>query len=182
MKVMDEYSDDLLPSKSELKREVDALQQVGEQLMNLKPAELARLPLNEPLLRAIDESRRITSHEARRRHAQYVGKLMRTADGDAIQQALAALTDPLRHKRLLDWMERLDACADTRAAQPVLDEIMTTYAAADRQHLRNLLRNYLASRAPEGIEPDTATKEKFKRERRKFYNYLNELERNAPLY
>lgn len=182
MKVMDEYSDDLLPSKSELKREVDALQQVGEQLMNLKPAELARLPLNEPLLRAIDESRRITSHEARRRHAQYVGKLMRTADGDAIQQALAALTDPLRHKRLLDWMERLDACADTRAAQPVLDEIMTTYAAADRQHLRNLLRNYLASRAPEGVEPDNAAKEKFKRERRKFYNYLNELERNAPLY
>ena len=179
---MDEYSDDLLPSKSELKREVDALQQVGEQLMNLKPGELARLPLNEPLLRAIDESRRITSHEARRRHAQYVGKLMRTADGDAIQQALAALTDPLRHKRLLDWMERLDGCANTRSAQPIIDEITCLYAKADRQRLRNLLRNYLASRAPEGVEPDAAAKEKFKRERRKFYNYLNELERHAPLY
>src|SRR5690606_17242647 len=100
----------------------------------------------------IEESRRITSHEARRRHAQYVGKLMRTADGEAIERALAALTDPLRHKRLLDWMERLDDSADPRAAQPIIDEILATYFDADRQHLRNLLRNYLGSRVPEGVE------------------------------
>ncbi|MEY1662670.1 ribosome biogenesis factor YjgA [Isoalcanivorax beigongshangi] len=179
---MDEYNDDLLPSKSALKREVSALQDVGEQLMSLKAGELARLPLTEPLLRAIDESRRITSHEARRRHAQFIGKLMRGADGEAIERALAALTDPTRHKRLLDWMERLDACADSRAAQPVLNEITDLYSEADRQHLRNLLRNYLAARAPDGVEPDAATRERFKRERRKFYNYLNELERHAPLY
>ena len=60
----------------------------------------------------------------------------KNSPNQALEQALAALTDPLRHKRLLDWMERLDACADARAAQPILDEIMTTYAAADRQHLR----------------------------------------------
>lgn len=180
--MMDEYSDDLLPSKSARKREVDALQDIGEQLMNLKPADLARLPLNDALLHGIEESRRITSHEARRRQAQYIGKLMRGANGDEIEQALAALTDPLRHKRLLDWMERLDGCADTRAAQPVINEIISLYPDAERQHLRNLLRNYLASRAPEGVIPDDVTKDKFRRERRKFYDYLNELERHAPLY
>ena len=74
---MKQYSDDELPSKSELKKEMAQLQQYGLQLMALKPADLARLPLDGALLRAIEESSRITAHEARRRHAQYVGKLMR---------------------------------------------------------------------------------------------------------
>ncbi|MBZ2189610.1 DUF615 domain-containing protein [Alcanivorax sp. JB21] len=184
---MDEYNDDDLPSKSALKREVSALQEVGEKLMNLKAADRARLPLTDALVRAIDESKRITAHEARRRHAQYVGKLMRAADGDAIELALAALDDPLRHKRLLDWMERLDRSDNSKAAQVIVDEVMQTYAAADRQHLRNLLRNYFASRLPAGKQPDPdlpedrAALDKLQRERRKVYDYFNMLERNAPL-
>lgn len=184
---MDEYNDDDLPSKSARKREVNALQDVGEQLMNLKPADRARLPLTDALVRAIEESRRITANEARRRHAQYIGKLMRAAEGDAIERGLAALEDPLRHKRLLDWMERLDRSEDSKAAQSILQEVMDTYAAADRQHLRNLTRNFLASRLPDDGAPlpdpaaDKAARERFKRERRKVYDYLNDLERNAPL-
>jgi len=67
---VEQYNDDELASKSELKREMEQLQEYGLQLMSLKPAELARLPLNNALLLAIEESRRITAHEGRRRHAQ----------------------------------------------------------------------------------------------------------------
>lgn len=67
---------------------MEQLQEYGLQLMALKPHDLARLPLDGELLRAIEESRRITAHEARRRHAQYVGKLMRDEQSQRVIPAL----------------------------------------------------------------------------------------------
>ncbi len=73
------------PSKSQLKREMHALQALGETLIAMKPAERARFPLSDDMLRAIEETSRIRSHEGRRRHMQYVGKLIRKEDLTAIQ-------------------------------------------------------------------------------------------------
>ena len=46
----DEWEDEG-PSKSQLKRESEALQELGEELVNLKPTELAKVPLDEEPLR-----------------------------------------------------------------------------------------------------------------------------------
>ena len=167
---MEQYSDDELPSKSGLKKEM-------VQLMALKPHDLARLPLDGALLRAIEESRRITAHEARRRHAQYVGKLMRDEESQRVIPALIELKNPQRQRWLLDWQERLAEQADAKAADALVDEMMARYADTDRQTLRNLCRNVLGARVDREAEP--AAQEKYRRERKKLSEYLNDLERNC---
>lgn len=177
---MDEYSDGHLPSKSERKREMDELQQFGERLMALKENELARLPLTPRLRAGIDESRRITSHEARRRHAQFIGRLMREENGDAVIAALAELDNPMRQKWLADWQDRVLALDTPRAAEPLIGELLERYPDGDRQHLRNLIRNVLQARVRDE-EVDAAARDRFRRERKKLSAAVNELERNQPL-
>ena len=89
----DEDWQELPPSKSSRKREAHALQKLGEQLVQMRAAELALLPLPETLRDAIDEARRLTSRGALARQRQYIGKLMRDIDVEPIVAALAALTE-----------------------------------------------------------------------------------------
>ena len=78
------------PSKSARKRAALAAQQLGEELVLLRDAELQALDLPEPLLQAIREARRIRSRAAGARQRQYIGKLMREIDPAPIHAALAA--------------------------------------------------------------------------------------------
>ena len=83
--------DDKRPSKSQRKKEVHALQDLGVELVALSDERLAALELPERLRDAVMEARRITAREARRRQLQYIGKLMRKVDAEPIRAALAAL-------------------------------------------------------------------------------------------
>ncbi len=87
------------PSKSQRKREATALQDLGEHLVKLTPAQLRRVPLPEDLLAAVRTARAIPQRGARKRQLQLIGKLMRRLDeweADAIRAALATLLAP-RH-------------------------------------------------------------------------------------
>src|SRR4051812_9910281 len=84
---------DLPPSKSARKREAQALQKLGEQLVALRTADLERLPLPGNLRDAIDEARRLSGHGALARQRQYIGKLMREIDIEPVLAALDALTE-----------------------------------------------------------------------------------------
>jgi ribosome-associated protein len=68
------------PSKSQLKREMTALQDLGEELVELSRERLAKIDMPERLRDAILDAQRITKHEARRRQMQYIGKIMRDVD------------------------------------------------------------------------------------------------------
>jgi len=90
---MDETEDDgsaLPPSKSARKRAAHAAQKLGERLAGMREEELAELPLEDALRAALAEARRLTSRGARARQHQYIGKLMRGADIEAIEAALVA--------------------------------------------------------------------------------------------
>src|SRR5690554_2837159 len=77
----DQDSEDYLgPSKSQLKREMHALQELGKRMLDLSDEQLASLTISETLKAAIVESRRINQREARRRHLQYIGKVIRQED------------------------------------------------------------------------------------------------------
>ncbi|SRR5690554_2467434 len=176
---MNDFFQDDHVSKSELKRESARQQKLGEQLMTLSSEQLARLPLNSSLLNALNEAKRIHSHEARRRHASYVGKLVRASDDIAIEEALTALQDPLREQRLLHWVERLEQAPQENAQ--LFNEILSFFPHSDRQHLRQLIRHFISS-MPEAENPDAAAKQKFRREKRRLHQYLRELDQQAPLY
>jgi ribosome-associated protein len=80
------------PSKTQLKRQMHELQRLGERLAALAPAQLAQIELPEALREQIELTRRITAREALRRQLQYLGRLMRRADAEAIRAALADVT------------------------------------------------------------------------------------------
>ena len=145
------------PSKSQLKREMHALQTLGEQLIAMSPAERARFPLSDDMLAAIEETGRIRSHEGRRRHMQYVGKLMRREDLEAIQGIFNEIKQESRHRdlafhRLEAWRDRLIAEGDA-AVEIFIEE----YPDVDRQALRQLIRNAKSERE-RGKSPTNARK------------------------
>jgi len=82
---------DLKPSKSARKREFLALQKLGEDLITLKESDLRHIGLDEDLLEAILEARRIKSNSALRRQKQYIGKIMRNVDPEPIRAAIIRL-------------------------------------------------------------------------------------------
>ena len=95
---------DLKPSKSQKKRMQTALQNLGEQLIGLSDEQLAGLLLDERL--AVQEARRMKSHEAKRRQKQYIGKLMRDIDQEPIHALLSSLQGDDR------WQKRIFANAE----------------------------------------------------------------------
>jgi ribosome-associated protein len=74
------------PSKSQRKREMTALQDMGQKLLTLKSEKLKALALPDQLIEAIALAQRLTRHEAIRRQGQYIGRLMRDLDEDTINQ------------------------------------------------------------------------------------------------
>ena len=76
------------PSKTRLKQASHALQDLGEAAVALPDARLDALPIDESLRDAIRTYKKTRSHEGRRRQMQYIGKLMRQHDVDAIRQAV----------------------------------------------------------------------------------------------
>lgn len=74
------------PSKSENKREMHALQKMGEALVLLNANQLASLDLPRDLLIAIELGKTITSDKAKRRQHQFIGRLMRTIDEDVLMR------------------------------------------------------------------------------------------------
>ena len=103
-----------MPSKTALKREHTALQELGERMIGLEEEVLAGLPVDERLRDAISAAGSMSSRGALRRQKQLIGKLMRNADADAIRRALDALGADERHaKRVFAdaerWRERLSS-------------------------------------------------------------------------
>lgn len=137
---------DDLPSKSQRKRDMDALQDIGAELTELNEQQLASIALPENLRDAVLVARGMKHNEARRRQVQYIGKLMRQVDPAPIRVKLdgflsvsAEQTAQLHH--IERWRERL-------LAEPQsVSEFIAAYPQADSQQLRTLIRNTAEERA-----------------------------------
>jgi len=146
-------------SKSQHKRDMAALRDLGASLLELPQAQVEAIALPEKLAAALREARRITSHEARRRQVQYIGRLMRETDPEPIRAALAAATGRsamarAQQRQLELWRERL--IQDDAA----LTEFAAAAPAADLQVLRSLIRN--ARREIAGARPPRSQRELFR--------------------
>src|SRR5262249_47784647 len=127
-------------SKTQRKREMHALQELGEQLVGLTAAQLARLELPEKLLDAVQLAQQIHKFGALRRQLQYVGRLMRDVDSDAIAAQLEAWRGSAR-----DATARLHALERWRdeliASDVAMADLAAAYPGCDTQRLRTLVRN-----------------------------------------
>jgi len=153
-------SKSVLPSKSELKRQMHALQRLGARLVELNRDQFARLDLPEELREAVEFAHRVTAHEARRRHMQYLGKLMRRVDADVIRAALDRVTGESRTAvslmhRAENWRNRL--LDDDQA----LTAFVAEHTDADVQWLRSAIR--AARRERELQQPPKHARELYRR-------------------
>ncbi|TAL76417.1 MAG: DUF615 domain-containing protein [Burkholderiaceae bacterium] len=145
------------PSKSQIKREMQALYDLGKQLVALPPEKLKQLPLAENLYDAILLAKRTTSREGLRRQVHYVGKLMRLADTQAIHNQIDVWANGSRKET--QSLHRLEAQRDHLLADDdALTKLLAEYPNADSQQLRTLIREGRKERQrnlslPPGQEP-----------------------------
>jgi len=147
-------------SKSQKKRDCDALQKIGDRLLKLKPDELALIDLPAELENALKEAHRIRSNSALKRQRQYLGKIMRTCDGEAIERQLNRVvhrndTNTAQFRTIEKWRDRL-----IENDPDVIGEITRQHPDFDRQYVQNLVRQ--AAKETLGNKPPAASRKLFK--------------------
>ncbi|MCC5855839.1 MAG: DUF615 domain-containing protein [Idiomarina sp.] len=153
--------DDSLPSKSQVKREVLALTDLGARLVAMSPNQMSGLPIDDDVMEAILLARKIRNkHVGYRRQIQYIGKLLRNTDIQPLLDALAEreqahLQDQANFHALEQWRDRLIAEGDD-----AVQEVLERYPDADRQKLRQLIRQ--ARKQAEQNKPPAAAREIFR--------------------
>jgi ribosome-associated protein len=128
-------------SKTQRKREMLALQGLGEELTGLKAQQLAALELPERLHEAVREAQRLSQNfGAHRRQLRYIGRLMREVDAQPLREKLAALRGSSRAHTA--WLHRIERWRKRLLTE---DEALSEFALVcpdtDFQRLRLLIRN-----------------------------------------
>jgi|TARA_B100000768_G_C11243689_1_gene360766 ribosome-associated protein len=138
-------------SKTARKREAERLQLVGRKLTEMKPDVLATIQLSAELHEAIATHQRISSREGGRRQLQFIGKLMRKIDTEALEKQIADLEGRSNDARtffhqLEQWRDRLVEQPDT------MKDFIDQYPQVDRQQFRQVVVKAAGSK-PNNVEP-----------------------------
>ena len=161
-----EYEQPAKPSKTRRKRDVEALQELGSELLEFSEEVLHQLNLPGNLLDAVLEAKKIHSHGARRRQLQYIGKLMRDIDPTPLRAAIAAREHQQEiHTQAFHLLEELRDALILQG-DSALGTVLEHFPLADRQHLRKLARQ--ARREHDEHQPPKTS--------RRLFRYLRELQ------
>lgn len=131
------------PSKSQLKREMTALQKLGSVLVDAPRDRVKRVPMPEDVLEAILACQKITSHEGRRRQLQYVGKKMRTLTDEEVA-VIQATVDGWRGASRAEAaaLHAIERQRDKLLTDDgALTELCAQHPELDVQQMRTLIRN-----------------------------------------
>ena len=130
-------------SKSQLKRESQAITRLGKKLTELSDTQLAEIPLDEPVREAIALAHKIQNkRSALKRHYLFLGKLLRARDTDLIIEAIERIEQTSqieiqRHHQAERWRDRI-----IEQGFDAIESFVSSQPDADRQKLRQLWRNY----------------------------------------
>ncbi len=152
-------------SRSQLKREMLARRDLGEALVELSAARLAKIPLSEETLDAIHDGQRFTRRALKRQLTRIAALITELEDEAVIRQALEQLYQPhreevRRHHEAEQWRDALIAGDDA-----LMQSLVERFPEIDRQHLRQLTRN--AIKESERDKPPKSA--------RALYQYLHSL-------
>lgn len=128
-------------SRTQVKKEVEELQKLGERLISLSKAQLLSIDIPQELIDTVLLSKSITTNKAKRRQKQYIGALMREIDTDPILKALRNLDNglPLGNSNSSEVKDLLKKLIDGDDSS--IERIVEKNPKADRQKLRQLVRN-----------------------------------------
>ncbi|SCY12764.1 ribosome-associated protein [Desulfoluna spongiiphila] len=151
-----EITADIYKSRTQIKKESEELQKLGERLIKLSPAQLKHVDIPDELRKAIEDARHISARKAAHRNRQFIGALMRECDPEPVREAL----DRLEAGLSLSGTPGNKPSEETPWAEAILDDdsaietFLEKWPSGDRQRLRMLRRNALKKRdsAPKGKE------------------------------
>lgn len=128
-------------SRTRIKREVEALQALGEELIHLPPETLGAMGLPPDLVAALTAARGMSRRGARRRQLQFIGRLMRAVDPAPIRRFLAD-----RHRcssRAAQAFKTAEAWRDSlvSGSDAPLHELRARFPRADQRRLEQLVGN-----------------------------------------
>ncbi len=163
----EDYDDDeeFVISKSSIKRDMQALRDLGKELVDQTPATLKKIPISEDLLENLLQAKKF-SKKALKRQLQHIGVLMRDEDAEAIRKALDRIYKPKKEEvkafhATEKWRDGLIA-----GEEGLLNEITGRFENIDHQYLNQLIRN--AKKEKE--------KNKSPKSSRALFQYLQELQ------
>ena len=158
-------------SKSQRRREALEIRSLASQLISLNPSRLSEVPLDEQLRAEIERARSIKSNVARKRQLQYVAKLLRREELDAVLDALDSFENEAR--QLTARQHRVEAWRDEmiESGDAAVGALLDRRRDADGQAIRQLVRN--ARREAQNNKPPSAARALFK--------LLRELDQAEPL-
>ena len=169
----DQFPDDLpeedVPlSRTAIKKQAEALQVLGTQIVELSEKHIALIPLEGRLQQAIVEARKMKHREGRRRQLQFIGRLMREAppeELDAIRQGYEKVmaigqVNNQYFQQTERWRDRLLDTSDGNSLQ----DLIAAYPETDIQLIRQLMRN--AAKEASQNKPPASARKLFKELRR----------------
>jgi len=155
-------------SRTQKKHYAHSMVDLAYKLAELKHSILIELPITETIIDAIESSKKIKSNIARKRHFQFIGKLLLKTDHQAVIDTLVEQEKNheaglIRQPFIQMWQEKVLEDNDLIAT------LYETHDHGDIQTLRQLLR--------------AASKENAntKKNRRKVFEHLRMMDSNTPL-
>lgn len=130
------------PNKSQIKRDMQALYEQAAYICELKTEKIQRLELGSTIINAIEELKRIKSIVARKRHIQYITRLLSEQSNlEDIQHRLFEYQNPHLLQQQVD--RKIDALTHQllNGEQDTIDEVMSQPQLTDRQNFLQLVRN-----------------------------------------
>jgi ribosome-associated protein len=148
------------PSKSQRKRDVEALQELGAKLVELSASQIKNIEMPDELRAALKEAHRLAPRtEGMRRQLQFIGRIMRKVDPAPLQAALDKIAGLSAAENVR--MHQRERLRDRLIAdEKVIEEILAKFPQADIQYLRQQRRN--AIREHELNKPPKAYREIFR--------------------
>jgi ribosome-associated protein len=147
-------------SKTQKKKEAQALQSLGERLVTLSAGQIEDLHLPEELYDAVTFAKTLKSRGAQKRQMQYIGTLMRKIDSEPVQEALHNMEQgncrkAEAFKETEKWRDELMNGNDM-----LMETILKKYPDVDRQQLTGLVRQ--ARKEKTGDKPPRAYRTLFR--------------------
>ena len=138
---IDQDQDEAIKSRTKAKLKVEALQRLGERLIDLPVEQIRSMEIPEPLKKEVIFAKTVTSHGARRRQLQFIGSIMRTIEPETIVAAIDRISmarafASSKFKALEELRNELMEGGDSR-----IEAFIDENPLADRQRLRQLIRN-----------------------------------------
>ncbi len=147
------------PNKTKIKREMKALHDLGRQLVEMPNSKFEKISLSERMIEAVLLAKRLKK-AALQRQLRFIASIMTEEDTSTILAEIKMLSLP--QERELEVFHQLEEWRDKLIAgdNDLMNELVNQFDDADRQHLRQLVRN--ANKELQNNKPPKASRLLFK--------------------